>query len=95
MNREELEVIGKLEHTLDYGKEVVITDRESHVLLHYIEKMNQSNKTLQSKLYRKNDKHNKIIDYIDSPKFSKQFENVGNEENVRKYILEILDEENK
>ena len=53
MNDEELEVISKLEHTLDYGKEVVITDRESHVLLHYIEKMNQSNKTLQSKLYQK------------------------------------------
>lgn len=95
MNDEELEVISKLEHTLDYGKEVVITDRESHVLLHYIEKMNQSNKTLQSKLYQKNDKHNKIIDYIDSPKFSEQFENVGNEDNVRKQILKILDEENK
>ncbi len=47
------------------------------------------------KLYHKNDKINKIIDYVDSSKFSEQFENVGNEDNVRKHILEILDEENK
>lgn len=40
---------------------------------------------------KQSDKINNILDYIDSHRFTEQFENVGNERNVRKNIFYILD----
>ena len=51
----------------------------------------QENKKLKEQLQQKGDVINKILDYIDSNKFVEQFENIGNERNVRKKILKILD----
>lgn len=40
---------------------------------------------------KQSDKINNILDYIDSHRFTEQFENVCNERNVRKNIFYILD----
>lgn len=56
----------------------------------HIKDLQQENQSLKDKLYKKQDKLNKIIDYVDCPRFSENFENMANENNVRKEIIEIL-----
>ena len=53
----------------------------------YIEQLQQENEET-TRTYAKI--RDEICDYLDSNRFCENFENVGNEENVRKNILEIL-----
>lgn len=61
----------------------------------YIEKLEEENQQLKDKLYKKQDTLNKIIDYVDCPKFNENFESIANENNARKEILEIIKGINK
>lgn len=50
----------------------------------------RENQELKKQLEEKNNKLNSILDYIDSNIFIEQFENVGNENNVRKEIIKRI-----
>ena len=62
-------------------------DNAKESLLNYIEQLQQENEEKTKKYAKIRDE---ICDYLDSNRFCENFENVGNEENVRKNILEIL-----
>ena len=50
----------------------------------------KENQKLKKQLEEKNNKLNSILDYIDSNIFIEQFENAGNENNVRKEIIKRI-----
>ena len=50
----------------------------------------KENQELKKQLEEKNNKLNSILDYIDSNIFIEQFENAGNENNVRKEIIKRI-----
>ena len=50
----------------------------------------RENQELKKQLEEKNNKLNSVLDYIDSNIFIEQFENVGNENNVRKEIIKRI-----
>ena len=50
----------------------------------------RENQELKKQLEEKNNKLNSILDYIDSNIFIEQFENAGNENNVRKEIIKRI-----
>lgn len=52
-------------------------------------------KSLMGIIQQKEDIINNILDYIDSNKFVEQFENVGNERNVRNEILSKIERSDK
>ena len=55
-----------------------------------VENLQQENQKLKEQLEEKNNKLNSILDYIDSNIFIEQFENAGNENNVRKEIIKRI-----
>lgn len=50
----------------------------------------RENQKLKNQLEEKNNKLNSVLDYIDSNIFIEQFENVDNENNVRKEIIKRI-----
>ena len=105
MNEKELEGAKKLIENKDVKKGSYsfignsnITYAYIKILLDYIKQLEQENQQLKEQLEasenarkKQSDKINNILDYIDSHRFTEQFENVGNERNVRKNIFHILD----
>lgn len=86
------EVIQSLKANATNGKEnfCYISENMLNAIKELSKREYQEKENLQSRFYQKINKINSIIDYIDSPAFSEQFENVENEDNVRKHILEII-----
>ena len=55
-----------------------------------IDKLQKENQQLKEQLQNKQDIINGILDYVDSNIFIEQFENAGNENNVRKEIIKRI-----
>lgn len=55
-----------------------------------IDELKKENQELKKQLEEKNNKLNSVLDYIDSSIFIEQFENVSNENNVRKEIIKMI-----
>ena len=64
--------------------------RNEDRLINKIELLEKENQELKKQLEEKNNKLNSVLDYIDSNIFIEQFENVGNENNVRKEIIKRI-----
>lgn len=66
-------------YAMKYASQQMMTD-----------KLQKENQELKKQLEEKNNKLNSVLDYIDSNIFIEQFENVGNENNVRKEIIKRI-----
>lgn len=65
-------------------------ENEFNSKMYLLEITQQENQKLKEQLEEKNNKLNSILDYIDSNIFIEQFENAGNENNVRKEIIKRI-----
>ena len=65
-------------------------ENEFNSKMYLLEITQQENQELKKQLEEKNNKLNSVLDYIDSNIFIEQFENVDNENNVRKEIIKRI-----
>lgn len=80
----------QLVEKLDNELEMTICSDVVHGLDYEYKQLQQENQKLKKQLEEKNNKLNSILDYIDSNIFIEQFENAGNENNVRKEIIKRI-----
>ena len=80
----------QLVEKLDNELEMTICSDVVHGLDYEYKQLQKENQELKKQLEEKNNKLNSVLDYIDSNIFIEQFENVGNENNVRKEIIKRI-----